>query len=395
MRIATGKTANLNQTTGHSRAKRILHVVGSLGCGGIETWLLHVLRSVDRNELAMDFLVHLPEPAFYDEEVLDLGARIIFAGSHHTPIQSAKRIGRALSALGPYDVIHSHVGYYSGYTLTVARYHRIPIRIAHSHNVLVRAYQTSNPARRAYKYLMSRMVLQHATHGLAASAEAACDFFGPDWQQDPRFQVLLCGLDFSAFETTADRQRLRQQLGYTPENFVLTHVGSFTSQKNHDFLLDVLHALVQKLPQARLLLIGDGPLRPTLLQKVTDLGLLSHVHFAGLRTDIPQLLQAADAFAFTSFFEGLGLALIEAQAAALPCFISNTIPREAHVIPQLIHDLPLSAGPEHWSNVILQHHQHPTPNRPTPAEALAKIRQSPFDISYSIQQLRKVYTPTW
>ncbi len=388
MRIATGKTPINNLASRNPHARRVLHVIGSMGCGGIETWLLHILRAVDRSELAMDFLVHTPEPAFYDEEILDLGARIIFAGLHNAPVQLARRMSRAFEALGPYDVVHSHVGLFSGFSLALARYHKVPIRIAHSHNMLAHPDHSERLPRTIYNSVMTKQINYHATHGLAASTEAAQGLFGNNWQQDPRFQVLFCGLNFSSFEDPVDTTALRAQFGFTPDNFVLAHIGSFSPQKNHEFMLDIMHHLIQKTPKIRLLLIGDGPLSQSIHEKVHALGLKDYVQFAGLRTDVAHILKAADAFVFPSRFEGLGLALVEAQAAGLPCFVSDTVPTAASVVPEIVRRLPLEAGAELWADIIFKHQGYGKIN---PRNTLAAIRQSPFDIRYSLNHLKQVY----
>lgn len=388
MRITTGKKSLHNLAPSNPHARRILHIIGSMNCGGIETWLLHILRAVDRSELAMDFLVHAPEPAFYDEEILDLGARIVFAGHHKAPIQLARRMSRAFEALGPYDVVHSHVGLFSGFSLALARYHKIPVRIAHSHNMLAPSEHTEPLPRKIYNSLMANQIRYHATHGLAASPEAARGLFGDKWQFDPRFQVLFCGLDFSAFEAPVDNAAIRKQFGFTPDNFVLTHIGSFSPQKNHDFLLDVMYHLSQKDPQIRLLLIGDGPLANSIRKKSAILGLTDHIHLAGLRTDIANILKAADAFVFPSISEGLGLALVEAQAAGLHCFVSDTVPKAATVLPEIVHRLSLKASAELWADTIARHHAS-APIRQK--DALAAVRESPFDVRYSLNHLKQVY----
>ncbi len=388
MRIATGKNSARNLATRKKHARRVLHLIGSMGCGGIETWLLHILRATDRSELAMDFLVHTPDPAFYDEEILDLGARIIFAGHHNAPVQLARRMSRAFEALGPYDVVHSHVGLFSGFSLALARYHKVPTRIAHSHNMLAHPDHAEPVTRKLYNSLMTQQIHFHATHGLAASPEAAQGLFGNNWQQDPRIQVLFCGLDFSAFEAQVDNTAIRKQFGFSPDNLVLAHIGSFSTQKNHEFLLDIMYHLTQKNPKTRLLLIGDGPLANSIREKTAVLGLQEHIHFAGLRNDVASILKAADAFVFPSLFEGLGLALVEAQAAGLPCFVSDTVPAAATILPQTVHRLPLKAGAELWADTISKRH---TPKPVPQTDALAAVRESPFDILRSLNHLKQVY----
>ncbi len=114
---------------------RILHVLGKLDRGGVETWLVQVLRHVDRQKYQMDFLVHSASPGAYDEEVRALGSRIIPCLGHSNPAMYARNFRRVLREYGPYDVVHSHVHHYSGYVLMLRRSCAVyPCGIAHSHN---------------------------------------------------------------------------------------------------------------------------------------------------------------------------------------------------------------------------------------------------------------------
>src|ERR1700733_11910503 len=129
---------------------RILHVLGKLDRGGVETWLVQVLRHIDRQKYQMDFLVHSESPGAYDEEVRALGSRIIPCLHPSNPVMYARNFRRALRQYGPYDVVHSHVHHYSGYVLTLAAMWGVPVRIAHSHNDTRAAEASTSIGRREY-----------------------------------------------------------------------------------------------------------------------------------------------------------------------------------------------------------------------------------------------------
>lgn len=369
--------------------RRVLHAVGQMNCGGIETWLMHLLRTIDRKKIAMDFLVHTLEPGFYDEELLDHGARIVFAGSQYTPATLTRNFGRALTKHGPYHAFHSHVGHFSGYLMSLSRLHGIKTRIAHSHNDWKRAESSASIPRRAYLTAMSSQIRLNATHGIAPSNEAASSLFGNNWQRDPRFHVMHYGLDFTPFSSPINRHEIRKSFGFTPENYVFAHVGSFSTQKNHDFLLLLMQQIAKHSPECRLLLLGDGPLRPHIQQKIDALKLSKSVVLAGVRSDIPQILRSMDAFIFPSLFEGLGIALVEAQAAGLPCIISNSIPGEAIILPELVDALDLNQHTlQQWTNACIS-----ALHRPKIAQklALSTVQESDFNIARSSQLLHSLY----
>ena len=137
---------------------RVLHVLGALNPGGVESWMLQVLRNFDRERFQLDFLVHSEKPAAYDDDVRALGARILPCPGPRRPWSYGPRFKRILREFGPYDVVHSHVHDFSGYILRLARQAGIPVRIAHSHCDLSHIEQQSGLLRRRYLGLMKGWV---------------------------------------------------------------------------------------------------------------------------------------------------------------------------------------------------------------------------------------------
>lgn len=372
------------------RPLRILHVVGGMTRGGIETWLMHVLRATNRAEIQMDFAVGVSEPCPYDEEVRALGSRILPCLQTSSPRAYARNFRRLLREHGPYDVVHSHVHHFSGYVLRLAHQAGVPVRIAHSHIDTSSLQASAGPARRAYYALASYLIRRHATHGLAASELAASSLFGPRWKSDSRWQVLHYGVDLAPFRDPVDPSCLRASLGIEPGALVLGHVGRFVEQKNHAFLLDVAAQVMARRPDARLLMVGDGVLRAAIEQKARLLGLADKMLFAGLRSDVARLmLGAMDAFVLPSFFEGLPVVGIEAQAAGLPCFLSDTISTETDCVKPLIHRLSVRQAPAAWAETILAVSAG-DPGIAQPA-ALATVAQTSFDIIVSQARLEHLY----
>jgi len=371
--------------------KRILQVVGGMNRGGVETWLMHVLRHIDRDRFQIDFLVHTNQPCAYDDEIRTLGSRIIPCLSPSQPLRYARRLQHILEADGPYDVVHSHVHHYSGWVLAVARRAGVPIRIAHSHSDTSANQARAGMRRKMYLRAMQWLIHRHATNKLSASRKAAAALFGTGWESDARHQLLYYGIDLRPFQVPVDRAALRASLGIADDAFVLGHVGRFAEPKNHHFLVDIVAEVAKREPKAVALLVGDGPLRPAIEKKVAELGLADHVIFAGLRDDIPALMQGAmDVFVMPSLYEGLPIVGIEAQAACLPCVYSDVVPQEAAVVPDLLQPLSLSQSPADWADRIFECRKKASII--AQSEALHCVEQSRFTIEQSVRHLTRIYS---
>ncbi|HEY9770842.1 MAG TPA: glycosyltransferase family 1 protein [Coleofasciculaceae cyanobacterium] len=382
---------NKNSASDYQPSK-ILHVVGGMNRGGIETWLMHILRNIDRDRYKMDFLVHTTQPCAYDDEIRALGSRIIPC----TPPSVRwwnynSNFTQILKQYGSYDIVHSHVHHFSGYILRLAKQSQVPVRIAHSHNDTSSAEAKAGWKRKIYLALMERLIARYATLGLAASHEAAADLFGSLWKKDSRWQILYYGLDLTPFEKPVDSLALHAEFNVPPDAFVIGHVGRFETQKNHQFILEIAAEVTKQEPKMRLLLIGDGPLRQDIEQKVAQLNLSDRVIFAGLRSDVPQLmLGMIDVFLFPSLYEGLGLVFIEAQAAGITSVLSDVVPKAADVVAPLVKRLSLSNSALSWAEAILNL-KHEAKTAIARSEALSLVANSQFNLEVCLEQLTKIY----
>ena len=369
---------------------RILHVVGGMNRGGAETWLMNLLRLVDPVDYHMDFMVHTSDQATFNNEIRDAGSQVIPCLKPRDPIQHARNFRSVIREYGPYDVLHSHVHYYSGFVLWLGHSSGVQKLIAHGHTDTKDSEEKAGKQRRIYVNLMKRLISRYAVCGLAASKRAAEDLFGLDWTNDPRWRLLYCGIDLELFKQTVDPRQVRAEMGIPEKVFVVGHVGRFSEVKNHSFIIDIASEVAKTAVDVRLLLVGDGPLRPMIERKVENLGLRNKVIFAGARADVPRLmLGAMDACILPSLREGLPLVLIEAQAAGLPCIFSDFISEEADIVKHLVKRLAVDSPAAIWATAILDLQR----NKPTPkdAKAITVLEHSAFNIKSSAEELIKVY----
>jgi glycosyltransferase involved in cell wall biosynthesis len=363
---------------------RVLHVLGKLDRGGVETWLMQVLRLIDRERYQMDFVVHTNDPGAYDKEVRELGGRIFPCLSPSNPWTYARNFSRILKCEGPYDVVHSHVHHFSGYVLLLAAMNGVPRRIAHSHTGFIQ--KSPSLVRRSYLAAMSMAIQRFATQTLAVSSVAKDSLF----RGVRSCTILDYGVDPKRFGIETNPGKVRHELGIADGAVIIGHVGRFADPKNHEFLVEVAARVIAADPRVILLLVGDGPLRPKIEQQISRLGLQDKVVMAGLRSDVPQLLASAmDLFLFPSRYEGCPLALMEAQMAGLPCVVSDVIAPEADIFPELVTRMSLETSAEKWAEAVGSVLEKRTENvvkrapRPLPEER---------SISFAVAGLAKLYS---
>lgn len=355
---------------------RILQVVTHMERGGLESMIMNYYRHIDREKVQFDFLVHRQEQAAFDDEIESLGGRI-----YRLPrlVPWSKNYLAALNRFfdehQEFNVVHVHQDCLSSVILKAAMQHNVPVRVAHSHS----ANQDKNlkyPIKLWYK----RGIPKYATNLFACGKGAGSWMFG-----GASYQIINNAIDVSAYTyDPTKRQEMRRQLGLENE-FTIGHVGRFNQPKNHSFLLDIFAALLKKESNAVLLLAGGGEDMPKIQAKAEALDIAEHVRFLGIRSDVAGLMQAMDVFVFPSLYEGLPVTMVEAQAAGLPCIISDKVPPECIITEGLVDIMPLSAGAETWSDKLLEKRDTPRTDR------RSEIAAHGFDITTEAVKLQKFY----
>ena len=319
---------------------------------GVTRYILGNYARVDKEKIHMDFVTGERDLSFC-RDLIEEGCAVYSLPA--SPFKNPFRFRREMKKLweGGYDIIHCHMSYFLNTILfRQAKKHGVKI-ILHSHST-----QPDIADRRKRRFF----TLLHKLHYRAASrygdAFAACSAAAADWLfgdavAKDRIQIFNNAIDTAQFAfDPAVRKRVRKELGLE-KAFVVGHIGRFTYQKNHEFLLRAFACVREKRSDAVLLLIGGGDLEPEVRRQAASLGVGDAVRFLGLRDDVHKLMQAMDVFALPSRFEGLGLVLIEAQTAGLRAVASAGVPPEAKVT-ELLTYLPLESGPEAWAGELLK-----------------------------------------
>lgn len=355
---------------------RVLQVVPAMNAGGMETFIMNVYRTIDRSKVQFDFLYHYDMPCFYDGEIAALGGRM-----YKLTVRQDNNLPRYLRALREFFAAHPEYrvlhGHYSGFGMfynPAAARAGITVRAGHSHSAGHEGGLVGFLDR-----CMSFFFVYGLTDRFACGQAAGRALF-----RGRPFTFAANGIDAAAFAPdAAARAALRGRLNVGPDELLLGHVGRFTQAKNHPFLLKVLAELTRRGRPARLLLLGEGPLLDETRARAAALGLADRVVFAGVRRDTAACYNAMDAFLLPSLFEGLPVVLVEAQAAGLPCFVSDTVDAAAAFCGG-VRFLPITdAGA--WADAILT---APLCRNP---DALAQTRAAGYDITATAQLLQKFY----
>ena len=354
---------------------RVLHIVTNMDRGGLETMLMNYYRHMDREKIQFDFLEHRRDRAAYDDEIESLGGRI-FRLPRLNPLSSDyfHALNAFFAAHPEYRIVHSHLDCMSAYPLCAAKNAKVPVRIAHAHST-----SQDRNWKLVFKLISKKLISLYTTDLFACSADAGEWMFGT---KDVHILPDAIDIERYAFNLLI-RNQTKKALGLD-DAFVIGHVGRFSAVKNHSFLTDVFAQIKRQEPNSKLLLVGAGSEMQAVQQKVKALGLGADVIFTGVRNDVANLMQAMDVFVFPSLYEGLGIVLIEAQAAGLPCVVSDTIPREAY-LTDLITAEKLSSSVEKWAEKILKKRDFPRTDRRD------EIAAHGFDITTEVVKLQEFY----
>ena len=330
--------------------KRVLCLVSSMNAGGAETFLMKLYRQLDRTRYQMDFCVNIREKGFYDDEIKNLGGEIFYVPPKSEDIKAFKRELAELIRQKGYPYVLRITSNAMGFLdLKVAKQAGAKVCIARSSNSSDGKGWKPWIAHRLGRLLYNR----HVDVRIAPSDLAAEYTFGKNACRNGMVKILHNAVDTDMYRyDELGRTTVRQELGISEDALLVGHVGRLTTQKNHSFLLKVFAELLKSRQESMLLLVGKGELKEQLVQQTKELGIADKVIFAGVRSDIPQLLSAMDVFVFPSLYEGMPNTVIEAQATGLPCVISDTITRQADITGR-VNYLPLSCAETIWAEAAV------------------------------------------
>lgn len=323
---------------------RIAHIMGKMVGGGVEQVVMNYYRHIDRSRVQFDFLVDADSTLVPADEIESLGGRV-FTVPPYQQLASYERNLEHLFREERWLVAHSHVNALSVFPLRAAKRAGVPVRIAHSHSTS----GGHDPAKNAMKALLRPLSNVYPTHRVACSRHAGEWLFG----KSSDFIVIPNAIDLSSFWfDSVCRAAKRMELGFRDGDFLIGHIGRFAPPKNQGFLIRVFALVVERNPGAKLIFVGEGRQRKNMEALAASICPEGSVLFLGQRDDVAALYQAFDVFCLPSEFEGLGMVAVEAEAAGLPCVLSDAVPADADPAGTAVF---LPANDERaWADAIMQ-----------------------------------------
>ena len=343
--------------------------------GGIESFVMGLFRRQPAG--TFDFLCDFPEIAYAGE----IAAKR--ANVYHIPAKSRDLPGHIR---GTARVLRAHPEFTTVYFNVLDAGCVFPAAVAwlHGRRVVVHSHNSATDKVRLHR--LCRGPLGFITAGRAACSDLAAEYMFGRRAGEALFVPNLIDAGRFAFDSAVRAEkRAELRLG---DRLTVCHVGRISAQKNPLFLVDILAELRKTAPDAVLLHVGDGEMAEEFDACIRGRGMEDAVRRLGVRPDIPAILQAADVFLLPSLYEGLPIALLEAQAAGLPSVVSDVITPQA-AVTALVQRLPLNDPPEAWAGAVLESAEAARRN------TVRELTEAGFDISCCAEHDRRLMRLLW
>lgn len=355
--------------------QKVLHVLGGFNYGGAEQFLLNLYQCSDRDRLQYDALTR-SEATEQTNAFIRLGGQVYVTSCFPRHIVrnfcDVKNFLKNYNA--DYEAIHIHANALIYIVpIVLAKHYGFKKIILHSHN--------TKAARGAALHYLNRWCLKYVDIYLACGKQAGHWMFG-----ERKYNLIHNGIRLERYVYNHQiAQRKKKELGLNGR-FVIGHVGRFVKQKNHKKIVDVFVEVRRKKEEAALLLIGDGELKGNIVEYLKEKGVYENTVILSKRQDIPELLQCMDVFLFPSFYEGLSIALIEAQTTGLNCVISNSVDYDS-VLCSNVKMRSVMDSDQMWAKTVLSFGEDENRN----LHAHLIVEKSGYNMENTVSEMMKIY----
>ena len=327
---------------------KVAIVMGKSTSGGIKSVITNYYSNVDRNKISFDLLIDNNSPIDDYSEIEAIGGRVCKISTLSNPFKYISQIYK-LSKENKYDIIHGYVNALNVFSMFAGKMAGVPVRIAEN-------LSSAHPGEKKtiVKNILKPFSKIFPTDLAACSKSCGEWLYGKKDIESGKVRIFNNAISLKKYTYDKElRDNVRNSLGLSDENFVLGHIGRYQYQKNHNFLIDIFDEVYKRDKNSRLLLVGYGDLKEEIFNKINSLGLKDAVIDMGATENIAGLYNAMDVFVLPSFYEGLPVVGIEAQATGLPCVFSTEVTKETGVIPDTKF-VELSENKEKWADEILK-----------------------------------------
>ncbi|WP_285959080.1 glycosyltransferase [Thomasclavelia spiroformis] len=336
--------------------KKICILSNGLVRGGTDTFVVNLVKGLNKEYYDITVVLSISDAklAIREPEILSIGSKTIWTNSIEKGlINKLKHLLKLFVILkkGKFDIFQTNIDLFNGPNLFVAWLARVPIRICHSHNSRQeREVQNKSFVIIIYQKIMKFLCWNFANRYCGCSELALNFLFDDKWKNNKNAQVINNGIDIDMFKNKTDISLKKKELNFLDGRKYILTVGRLSSQKNPLMIVDIFFQLCNLRDDCDLVWVGDGEMMHEIISKIKLLKIEKRVHFLGLREDVNEIMQCCDIFLFPSIFEGLGIVVIEAQAAGLPCLISNTIPTRVDCGGCIFE--PLTDSVKDWASMV-------------------------------------------
>lgn len=295
--------------------------------GGMEAYFITYYEEIKKQKLPIrfDFVTDYTEIAY--QSIIDkYGDKIYFIPSRRENlIKHFCRLRRIIKRNSYTKVYFNVLSASTVFTIAAAYKIKKCKIVVHSHNDSVKAMK---------RHIFFRPFLNMMTDiRLACSDKAGRFMFGKKYENSNQISIVKNAINPAKYTFSQIVRKNKRKEFKISEKYVLGTVGRLCYQKNTLFLIDIFPMILKKIPEAVLIIVGEGELRNEVEKQIRNLGMEDKIFLLGMRTDVPDLLQAMDVFLLPSRFEGLCIAAIEAQCIGLPVVASDQIAEETKIVP--------------------------------------------------------------
>lgn len=329
---------------------RVAQIMGKMCAGGVESVVFNYYRAIDKSKIQFDFFYDEDSTIEPPQDLIDMGAKFYKIPPYQKIWSYIPYLRKELKQR-KYLIVHSHINTLSVFPLFSAFLSGVPIRIAHNHSVPGKGEFRRN----TLKYILKIFAKIFSTDYFACSEKAGRWMFGNKYYDNGEVYVMHNAIDFNKFNNSYEREENEFLSQYDINGkFIVGHVGRFTYAKNHKYLINVFKYLKEKIPNAVLLLVGDGELQDLIFTEVERLKLQDSVIYTG-KTDKPERYYSLmNVIILPSIFEGLSMVTIEAQVSKVPIVVSTAVPEEAVISQEGLAYMHLDASYCEWANKALE-----------------------------------------